>query len=287
VNKTTFVCTHCGERYAVTIAPLIASKRETLIKGVPSIAARFKASGRHVFQSTAYPVYQRRDSGEFVEIDRESGQPKKKSGKPQPIEQYEEPARAPTIESDVSVPLRQALITGALGCVICTGLWFLAEGTKPGIVGGISLAVITYIDWLKNRGELRRLMWRIEKVFGDIDQDGYKGQPPPQPPGRTVINQQRPPMPESWQLLSAELRVMDVYHFAQIVWSRQQSGIKSNGQKALRGLPLPSGFELNDNIHGWMLQDLRDAGVIRQNGNSWELGAPPAAVKNRIRAEDW
>jgi hypothetical protein len=130
-------------------------------------------------------------------------------------------------------------------------------------------------------------MWRIEKITKK-DWDGDKQVGQPQPPGRTVIRPQREPMPDSgmWEDLPAERQVTDVYRFAEIVWNFQQTDLPT-GQKAMRGTPLPSGFEINDTTHAAILNILKMAGVIRTNGRGWELGAPPQVVKRLIQAEEW
>jgi hypothetical protein len=207
---------------------------------------------------------------------------------PANTERIRKPARAPTIESDVKVPLAQSLITAGISAAGICGVCLLAGWTAPVGKAGLGGLVILTLDWLNGRGELRRLMWAIEEFTSrDFDRDGHDGPPPPrQPAGRTVINPQREPPPATWAELDAWQQVEDIYFFSRTVWSRQAAGL-ANGQKALRGTALPSGFELTDGIHATMMDTLNRAGVIRWKGKSWELAAPPAAVRNRITAEDW
>ena len=203
--------------------------------------------------------------------------------------EFKAPARAPTIESDVSVPLRQAAITGALWAGVFTGCYWFLGLPKPLIFLVGSDLLMTSLAWSSGVSNMRRLMWRIEKFAGhDFDKDGHKGEPPQRSRSRTVIERQgsAPRLPESWEQLDAEQQVPDVWRFAEIVWSRQEAGL-GTGQKALRGTALPSGFEMNDDIHSWMLADLDDAGVIRRNGSNWRLEARPEVIKKLIRVETW
>jgi hypothetical protein len=203
-------------------------------------------------------------------------------------ERISTPARAPSIESDVKVPLAQSMITAGIGAAGICGLSLLTGWPAPvgkSIAGG--LAILT-LDWMRGRGEMRRLMWKMEEFVGDLDGDGHQGQPPPrQPAGRLVIQPSQEQQPRSWFDLDAAQQQNDIYHFAQVVWERQQRGENSNGQKALRGTPLPSGFDVNDSIHKAILDDLDGAGVIRWAGSGWELAARPALVQRAITAEDW
>jgi hypothetical protein len=204
--------------------------------------------------------------------------------------EFRTPARAPTVESDVKVPFLQATITGIFLAPAAVGTYHLAGGTA--IVPACFTSVLVCVGgaWMIRMGVMTKLLWQIEKYSNrDIDKDGYEGEPPPsdQPRNRTVIDPQGDTsLPKTWMDLDEAVKVLDVHHFAEIVWSRQEGGL-GIGQKALRKILLPSGFEINDDIHGWILDDLNDAGVIYHSGNGWRLKAPPSVVKNRIRIEVW
>ena len=199
-----------------------------------------------------------------------------------------QPARAPSVESDVKVPLLQGVVTGALFCACVTAGWLALEWPKPGLATAASFLGATTTEWLRGRAELRDLMWRVERFLDrDLDQDGAVGPPsPPAGPTSRVIIRPRHQVPASWSELPAANQVEDVYFFAKTVWQRQLAGL-ANGQKALRGLALPSGFELTDSLHAEILGLLDQAGVLRKKGAAWELAAPPAAVRKLVSAEEW
>ena len=208
--------------------------------------------------------------------------------KPRLISTHQQPARAPSVEADVRVPLFQSFVTGTLSCACVAGAWLVMGWQKPGLATAASFLVATTTDWLHGRGELRDLMWRIEEFFDhDLDQDGAVGpSAPPAGPTSRIIIRPRHQVPASWSELPAEAQTKDIYFFAQTVWGRQQVNL-ANGQKALRGLALPSGFEITDSLHAELLGLLDQAGVIRKKGSAWELAAPPAAVRDMVRAEEW
>ena len=92
----------------------------------------------------------------------------------------QEPARAPTVQSDVVVPALRSVITG-VGVGACTaGVALMTGVTTPGAFAGIGFAVAATGWWLRDVGELKSLMWRIEERFDrDINNDGQVGQPAP------------------------------------------------------------------------------------------------------------
>jgi hypothetical protein len=204
--------------------------------------------------------------------------------------EFRTPARAPTVESDVKVPFLQATITGIFLAPAAVGTYHLAGGTA--IVPACFTSVLVFVGgaWMIRMGVMTKLLWQIEKYSNrDIDKDGHKGEPPEQPRNRTVIERQGavPHLPKSWMDLDEAIKVEDVHRFAEMVWNFQQEGL-GTGQKAMRGKPLPSGFEIEDDIHSWMLKDLDDAGIIRWKGEkNWRLMVRPSTVKRAIRVESW
>lgn len=92
----------------------------------------------------------------------------------------QEPARAPTVQSDVVVPALRSVITG-IG--VGAGLWggaLIAGVTTPGAFAGIGFTIAATGWWLRDVGELKSLMWRVEERFDrDFDGDNQVGQPAP------------------------------------------------------------------------------------------------------------
>lgn len=221
----------------------------------------------------------------------------------QPVDEIGTPARQLNKESDVEVPLRWAIICGAfalpigiIGVGIVNGILHALHvvlPTLPLLAASItvcflvSFAVAAYVFVFMMRESLKHI-WKWEtRVRVDLDGDGHVGKPSVrQPRGRTVIQPRHKKTPKSWHDLDEKYKVADLYELARVVWNRQQGGIISNGQRALRGTPLPSGFALSDPIHAILLEDLDDAGVIRYSGKSWELTEPPHVVRKLVRAED-
>lgn len=90
------------------------------------------------------------------------------------------PIRPQSIESEVSVPLRQALISGAL-LLLCLATETALFWFTPWYVGVAGIAVwlailgIWFVLMLANRP----LLWQVENVFNvDLDGDKQKGPPP-------------------------------------------------------------------------------------------------------------
>ena len=92
----------------------------------------------------------------------------------------QEPARAPTVESDVAVPLLRSVVTGVLFAGCAAGAALVFGLARPAAFGGVGFVITATASWLHETGELRRLMWRIEeRIERDIDGDNQVGQPPP------------------------------------------------------------------------------------------------------------
>jgi hypothetical protein len=92
----------------------------------------------------------------------------------------QEPAREPTVQSDVVVPALRSIFTGFLVGTCTAGIAFVTNRPAPGAFAGMGFAVAATGSWLLDVAELKRLMWRkIEEETGrDLDGDGYIGEPP-------------------------------------------------------------------------------------------------------------
>ncbi len=98
--------------------------------------------------------------------------------KAQPIQETYEPYRAPSVHSDVGVPLLQAFVTGAL-----IGLVLLAVALAVGwpfqaaaLYGGVMLAVVTCIAWFWRLGWAEGTIEKVESLTGrDLNGDGEIG----------------------------------------------------------------------------------------------------------------
>lgn len=90
---------------------------------------------------------------------------------------YEEPARTPTIQGDVVVPLGQAVVSGVIVAAIATfgTIRFSCPWWVP-IFAGVS---VTGIIWWWRMNDLSGLLRRAERYIGkDLDGDGVVGEPP-------------------------------------------------------------------------------------------------------------
>ena len=92
----------------------------------------------------------------------------------------QEPARAPSIESDVKVPILQALFIGTGVSILAAIPVVVWEWPKPVLWPIAAFTLAAMLWWLYIVGELRRLMWKIEETFDrDINDDGEVGEPAP------------------------------------------------------------------------------------------------------------
>lgn len=197
-------------------------------------------------------------------------------------------------EWDVVVPLQIALISGAL-----VALFMLAKGSGIGLSlqGGI---VCTGVIWILVvlfffGSRLDAVLWILEKRLDqDLDGDGEKGkpEPPPEKPGRMVISGNAGRRPQSWEYLTASEQVDDLVDFAKRAWQLERQE-RATGQKAFRGVVLPSRFAVNDSIHSRLVRDLVDAGIAYpRKAGGFVLGdyestqALTQAVRSRVRAYD-
>lgn len=88
-------------------------------------------------------------------------------------------------EVAVTVPLLQAVVTGATSAVVIGmaiggfALWIDHSPILPGLVGAVaSFPVITLAAWLNRMADWRSLIWQLETALKvDIDQDETIGEP--------------------------------------------------------------------------------------------------------------
>jgi hypothetical protein len=203
----------------------------------------------------------------------------------------QEPARAPTFESDVKVPLSHALITGAFVSAGLTIPYLVLGWPKPvGFAGGV-LFITSALSWRSVTNELRDLMWsHIEKRTGkDLNNDGVIGRPPARNGGKIIINPLPAARVANWEKLPVDARLSDLVDFAQLVYERQQLGQRF-GQKAIRELDyiLPSSFPFSDELHKEFMDYLREGGLVTKKGSGWAVSR--ACGSERVLMEvfsDW
>jgi hypothetical protein len=119
------------------------------------------------------------------------------------VEYSEVPVRAQSRESDVSVPARQATITGGLvglGAFLVIGLLVIAYSIENSIrwpllwsplLGFIIGWLITLIMWLDRLKIAEQSLWTIEEIIHmDLTGDGHLGRPPE----REVVHRPIPTM---------------------------------------------------------------------------------------------
>lgn len=95
-----------------------------------------------------------------------------------------QPARAASVESDVTVPLFQAMICGAIvGILTLMGSIPLAIKNEwrwwvpPAATAGMA-TVSWAVAWFVLLGAHRKLLWLVEEIIGqDLDEDGEVGDP--------------------------------------------------------------------------------------------------------------
>jgi len=93
-----------------------------------------------------------------------------------------EPARSASVESDVVVPLCQALGTGVFAGVVGGMISSLAGWEQVGLAGLATGAVASGLVWLALVRDHNASLWKIEEIVGrDLDGDGVVGRPAPAP----------------------------------------------------------------------------------------------------------
>lgn len=92
--------------------------------------------------------------------------------------EVQRPTRPPSWESDVAVPLGQAVVTSViLGSSLSAGLWYFAQiplwpTWAVAVIGALAAA------WLWRMGAAGSTLWVVERVLGtDLNRDGEVGQP--------------------------------------------------------------------------------------------------------------
>ena len=88
------------------------------------------------------------------------------------------PHRPLSVESDVIVPLLQALVSGLVLTVISTGVLWGFIGLDFAMVFWVSLICGVAVAWLWRLGVADEALWVIEEFLDvDINQDSIKGKP--------------------------------------------------------------------------------------------------------------
>jgi hypothetical protein len=165
-------CPHCGGRIEVNLSAVSTTHQPRSGGGRASLAL-FQSSHRSVFRNDA-------------------AAPPMPGGLPAGFSaERQSPAFLPTKESNVIVPLLEALITGAF-VGICTmaivpfidfrfGPYIIRGGFWNGLGWGGALFIgASFVQWIRLTGNYRNLLWRLETVSGvDVDNDGDIGQPAP------------------------------------------------------------------------------------------------------------
>jgi len=89
------------------------------------------------------------------------------------------PVRPAKVESDVTVPLLQSIITGITGGIVTGSVAVLVgQGWQSLLYGVAGSGVVFGLAWSVILGEHRRALWEIERIIGrDLDGDDQIGQP--------------------------------------------------------------------------------------------------------------
>lgn len=193
-----------------------------------------------------------------------------------------EPTRAPSLHSDVGVPLAQASVTALAATTGAVAL----GGVEVGLVVG---SAVFAGGWLTFLMASRRTLWKIEELFGvDLDGDGHTGRPSVAPGARgrgVIASAEDAILPDNWDRLDGPTKVADMHRFAEVCWERQRVGV-GFGQKALRGWVMPSGFELTDDLHREFFAILKRAGLARRRGMGWQI-VPLPRLREKLERCVW
>lgn len=221
---------------------------------------------------------------------------------PRPVQIHHrtKPVRTRTHEADVKIPFQLSLITALLVSLVLQILWNgWLHWPKPALGFPVSFILVLLIAWIFFTSENYNPVYSIEERLSyDLNQDGHVGAPPSPPQGgntgggRILINKPITQPTLNWTQLPAQQQVQDLYWFADLIYSRDRESLPW-GQKALRpyNLELPSGLDLTDQIHGWMMEIMQEAGLAVQLANQqWRLlesGAYRKQLLEAIRAVQW
>lgn len=90
------------------------------------------------------------------------------------------PARVPSVESDVIVPILQALITAACAALASGAAAWWIEIARPWQIAGGAFIIVLPAAWLWRMGIFSGLLEAGERITGrDLNRDTYVGEPHP------------------------------------------------------------------------------------------------------------
>lgn len=94
-----------------------------------------------------------------------------------PIVETLTPNREMNLRSDVGVPIGQSLFSGLVAALVAAFVsWKLGGDVLSWTIAGFVMGMA--VCWLAALGLARQLVWKIERFVGDLDGDGYEGEPP-------------------------------------------------------------------------------------------------------------
>jgi len=152
-------CPHCGKQIY-----------QTLVKagGAPGVAGGFTPVTRSNLNTAIKAPWSVGAPTDYAGVDYER----------------KAPAREPSLQGDVAVPLAQSVLTGiALGVPVASGLGLLGYELGQCLTAGAVAAVVGISGtWFTKLGLHHDLLWAVEKITGrDIDGDDEVGEPEPKP----------------------------------------------------------------------------------------------------------
>ena len=186
------------------------------------------------------------------------------------------PVRAPTLQSDVAVPLLQSVTSGVVVFIGTGGLAVALEAHKPLAWAGVCGFAALSIGW---RGALqwtRAAVHRVEQWTNtDIDGDGQVGAPQPDATQWWNVNG------DARILSNDDKKYAAFLCFVRIVNNAQSTGQRT-GQKALRGKALGYHYKVTDDLHREFFQLLIEHKLAEQTGSGPRLTATRREVEAAI-----
>lgn len=166
-----------------------------------------------------------------------------------------------------------------VSCIVAGGVGTALSGDDSLLENGAKLGTYLSLGRILCDAANFGAIW--DGTFGrflDAIEEREMEEDEPEPGAHFVLNPGAR-LPDEWNKLAAKQKRDDVIDFASVVWQRQNDGL-SVGQKEFRQLhhTLPSGFEIDDSLHGKLVDILDAVGMVVRNGRVWKMIHTPRQV---------
>ena len=184
-----------------------------------------------------------------------------------PLVERRTPATGPgTLQSDVVVPLSQAIITGGVAGTLAGAVAAMTGARQAAAIGAAVGGVVLAGVWVLLLSDRRALLWNIETtIHRDLDHDGTIGEPEPPPLTRLELVDPG----------KRQIRYVDVPLSDQDLEALARAVLRPGATFSRRSLP--DGL-LSPEVYGDLVARLLTAGLLVQRGRGLEAGVELTAA---------